>query len=284
MQCHLARRVQAGHGGARQRQRRFGLPQRRLVQQPLAMQQRGDLQQRRVGVDLAARQIEPRLQALDGQVQVGRLRRHGQARGGPCRVARFIIGTRRFALAPQAAEQVEFPRCLQVQFARAAGALVAWRGIQDLAQRRLHRLVGARRLAVHAGRRQQRGVGRTGGRARLRDPGLCLRQVEVLRQRHRHQTGQARVAKAGPPLPQFGGVAGLARAKRRLVPVLRRLRQFGPAVVGTGGAASGSQAGGDQNEGEARAGQWHDGFPVQKRIKCDYNTFWSLIVHSGAAR
>ena len=285
MQCHVARRFQAWHGRARLRQYRLGLPQRRLVHQPLAIQQRRDVQRRRLGVDLPACQIAPRLQALDGQVQVGRLCRHGQARCRPSRCRRLVVGARRFAFAAQAAEQVEFPRRFQVDFVRAAGARKPRRGIEHLAQRRLHRLIGACGLAIEIGGRQQGGVGRAQRCARLPHPGRRLRQVEVLRQCQRHQAGQVRIAKRRPPLLQFGCIGVLAQADCRLVQILRRLRQCGPLVIGTGGAAGG-QAGGKQQEGEAQKGRdGHGDRPVrQKGNICDYNTFWSLIVHFGVAR
>ncbi len=196
-------RIQHGDRRLRLRERAFRLPHLEFCREALAVQQPDVGQQTLLGLYLLAGHLPTGLQATHGDVDVCRLRRHGQPGGHGARFRGLVFGGGRLSPPAQAAEHVQLPAGAQVGLVGAAIPVKAWHRTQDLPQGRLCGLVGPRCLARHGGRRQQCGVCSAQPRTRLGHTGSGLGQVKVLLQRQRNKLRQLRVAKAGPPMGQI---------------------------------------------------------------------------------
>ncbi|MNS77639.1 hypothetical protein D3C72_1112240 [compost metagenome] len=144
------------------------------------------------------------------------MRRHGKPGGGNTGFGPLVVGDGGFALALQAAEQIDLPAGIQAQLVIVAVAVVVGRGVQQLALRRLQGLARTGGLARHGGRGQHRGGGAAQTRARLGHARHGLRNVQVLVERALHQLGQQRIVKPLPPDPGISRGRRLTRLDRGL--------------------------------------------------------------------
>ena len=194
---------------------------------------------------LPAGKVEAGLQPTNDDAGVGGLCRHSQPGGRCAGLRRLVPGKCRFLSTTHASEDIQFPTCAEIGFVRTAVTVETGARAQDFAQRRLKRLVGSGCLAADVAGRQQRGICRPKLRARLGDASGRLREIEVLLQRQRDESGQLRIAETRPPCDEIGLGSGMPLVYRWLAQVPLRHGHIGPDVVGTDSAA-GREAGNNE--------------------------------------
>src|SRR6185312_7274013 len=89
----------------------------------MAVEQPDFRQQLFVDLDLLPGNLEARLQAANGDIEVGRL-------GGDTRFRRLIVRKRSFASSPQPAEHVDFPTGPEVRFIGVPPAVIVRRAAE----------------------------------------------------------------------------------------------------------------------------------------------------------